>query len=200
MNFELQKRTTCTKKGLKSTASTERNESMSADPKSHGNTEVVELLRRTRDLLAGPTKNGENLAKVEEAHSFTAGGIPCEAWDELAGRWSITGALAKFAMAPLPWSKTPLPGVRTEVLFDSAFRYLFAAAILENPQTVNGVNNRGWDAVRDLIEFAILLAEHEVQVLPMLALPPGKTLSPELRERLERIVKVRGATSVQVPS
>lgn len=173
---------------------------MPADPKSHPNTEVVELLRRTKDLLAGPLKAGENLAKVEEAHSFTAGGFPCEAWDELAGRWTITGALAKFAMAPIPWSQTPLPGLRSEMLFDSAFRFLFAAAILENPQTVNGVNNRGWDAVRDLIEFAILLAEHEAQVLPMLVLPNGKTPSPELRERLERIVKVRGATEMQVPS
>jgi len=173
---------------------------MSADPKSHPNAEVVELLHRTRDLLAGPLKAGENLAKVEEAHSFTAAGIGCEAWDEMAGRWTITGALARFAMAPVPWSQTPKPGLRNELLFDAAFRFLFAAAILEAPQTVNGVNNRGWDSVRELIELAILLAEHEAQVLPVLMLPNGKTPSPELRRRLERIIKARGASAVQMPS
>jgi len=173
---------------------------MSTDPKSHPNTELVELLRRTRDLLAGPQKRGENLAKVEEAHSFTASGIGCEAWDETAARWTITGALARFAMAPLPWSKTPVSGLRGEVLFDDAFRYLFAAAILQAPQTVNGVNNRGWDAVRDLLEFAILLAEHEATIMPVLVLPQGGTPSPELRKRLEQILQARGASGVQVPS
>ena len=173
---------------------------MSADPKSHGNAEVVELLRRTKNLLAGPQKRGENLAKVEEAHSFTASGIGCEAWDESAARWTITGALARFAMNPIAWTVTPLPGLRNEMLFDDAFRYLFAAAILQAPQTVNGVNNRGWDAVRDLIEFAIMLAEHEASVLPVLVLPNGKTPSPELRKRLEQILQARGASNVQVPS
>lgn len=172
---------------------------MTADPKSHGNAEIVELLRRTKDLLAGPQKRGESLAKVEEAHSFTASGIGCEAWDETAARWTITGALARFCMAPIPWNVTPLPGLRSEVLFDEAYRFLFSAAILAAPQTVNGVNNRGWDAVRDLIELAILLAEHEAAILPMLILPQGKTPSPELRKRLEQIRQASGA-SVQIPS
>jgi hypothetical protein len=173
---------------------------MSTDLKSHPNTEVVELLRRTMDLLSGPQKLGENLAKVEEAHSFTASGIGCEAWDELAARWTIAGALAKFSMAPLPWSTTPMPGLRSEVLFDDAFRYLFAAAFLQAPQTVNGVNNRGWDAVRDLIEFAIMLAEHDARIAPMLVLPNGKTPSLELRKRLEQILQARGIQGAQVPS
>lgn len=177
-----------------------KGETVSTDPKSHPNVEVVELLRRTKDLLAGPQKNGAALAKVEEAHSFTASGIGCEAWDETAARWTITGALARFAMAPLPWSKTPMPGLRSEVLFDDVFRYLFAAAILQAPQTVNGVNNRGWDAVRDLIEFAILLAEHEATIMPVLVLPDGKVPSPDLRKRLEQIVQARGVSRLQVPS
>lgn len=176
---------------------------MSTDPKSHGNAEVVELLRRTLDLLAGPRKKGENLAKVEEAHSFTASGIGCEAWDEPAAKWSITGALAKFSMAPVSFSlipRGPMQPVRNEMLFDSAFRYLFAAAILQAPQTVNGVNNRGFDAVRDLITLAILLAEHEANVLPVLVLPQNMHPSPALRKRLEEILQARGASGVQVPS
>ena len=183
---------------------------MSTDPKSHPNAEVVELLRRTMDLLAGPQKRGENLAKVEEAHSFTASGIGCEAWDETAARWTITGALACLAMAPLSWAETGLPvkvsaginlsALRNEVLFDDAFRYLFAAAILQAPQTVNGVNNRGWDAVRELIDLAILLAEHEASVLPLLMLPQNTHPSPELRKRLEQIQQARGASNLQVPS
>lgn len=172
---------------------------MSTDPKSHPNAQLVEVLRRTLDLLAGPTKHGENLAKVEEAHSFTASGIGCEAWDETAARWTITGALAKFCMAPLPWAITPMPGLRSEVLFDDAFRLLFAAAILAAPQTVNGVNNRGWDAVKDLIEFAILLAEQQATVMPVLVLPQNTHPSPELRKKLEQILQTRGA-GVQVPS
>jgi hypothetical protein len=165
--------------------------------------EVVDLLRRTLELLAGPTKHGENLAKVEEAHSFTASGIGCEAWDETAARWSITGALARFSMAPLGWvesAKLPVRGVRSENLFDSAYYYVFAAAILQAPQTVNGVNNRGWDAARDLLEFATLLAENEADVMPVLILPKGRIPTPALRERIEQIVKARGAQSIQVPS
>lgn len=181
---------------------------MPIDPKSHGNAEVVELLRRTMDLLAGPLKKGENLAKVEEAHSFTASGIGCEAWDETAARWSITGALAKFSMAPIAWQLLPpgsprLTGIgkmRSELVFDSAFRYLFAAAIMAAPQTVNGVNNRGWDAARDLITLAILLAEHEANVLPALILPGNTHPSPELRKRLEEILEARSASGVQIPS
>ena len=180
---------------------------MSTDPKfhidkgsAHPNGEVVDLLRRTLDLLAGPQKNGANLAKVEEAHSFTASGIGCEAWDETAAKWSIIGALARFSMAPFPWPATPLPGMRKEVLFDDAFRFLFAAAVLQAPQTVNGVNNRGWDAARDLIEFAILLAEHQATIIPMLALPGNTHPSPELRKRLEQILQARGIQNVQVPS
>ena len=81
---------------------------MNPDAKSNPNAEVIELLRRTLDLLAGPDKKGSNLARVEEAHSFTASGIGCEAWDETAARWTITGALAKFAMAPIPrWAIDP---------------------------------------------------------------------------------------------
>lgn len=80
---------------------------MSADPKSHENWEVVDLLRRTLDLLAGPQKNGANLAKVEEAHSFTESGIGCEAWDETAARWTIVGALARFTIKPLSWLDFP---------------------------------------------------------------------------------------------
>lgn len=186
---------------------------MKADPKSHENAQVVDALQRTKDLLAGPQKRGENLAKVEEAHSFTASGIGCEAWDEVAARWTITGALAKFCMAPIPWTALPCerplpgashlatlpPGLRSELIFDSAFRYLFAAAILQAPQTVNGVNNRGWDAVRDLIELAIILAEHEASIMPMLILPNGRVPSPELRTRLEQILKT-SAAGAQVPS
>jgi len=164
---------------------------MKTDPKSHPNAEVVELLRRTKDLLAGPQKLGENLAKVEEGHSFTASGIGCEAWDPLAARWTITGALAKLCMAPIPWPTSPMPGLRSEFLFDGAFRFLYGAAILEAPQTVNGVNNRGWDAVRDLIELAILLAEHQAAILPVLSLPNGPAISFELRKRLERIAQQR---------
>jgi hypothetical protein len=181
---------------------------VSTDPNVHGNAEVVDLLNRTLDLLAGPRKNGENLAKVEEAHSFTASGIGCEAWDETAARWSITGALAKFAMAPIPWQRLP-PGappctgigtMRSEIVFDDAFRHLFAAAILQAPQTVNGVNNRGFSAVRDLITMAILLAEHGASILPVLVLPENTHPSPELRKRLDEIAQTRGASSVQVPS
>lgn len=170
---------------------------MTADPKSHPNTEVVELLRRTKDLLGGPDKNGAALAKVEEAHSFSSSGIGCEAWDELAARWTLTGALAKFSMAPIPWPKSPMPGLRSEVLFDGAFRFLFGAAILEAPQTVNGVNNRGWDAVRDLIELAILLAEHQAAILPVLSLPGGPP-SFELRKRLARIAETKNLGSLPV--
>jgi hypothetical protein len=173
---------------------------MNTDPKSHPNAEIIELFRRTLDLLAGPQKNGANLSKVEEAHSFTASGIGCEAWDETAARWTITGALAKFSMAPIPWNVTPMPGLRSEIRFDDAFRYLFAAAFLQAPQTVNGVNNRGWNAVRDLIEFAILLAEHDAHIAPMLVLPNGRTPSLELRKRLEQILQTRGIQGVQVPS
>lgn len=173
---------------------------MATDPKSHPNAEVVELLRRTMDLLAGPLKKGENLAKVEEFHSFTASGIGCEGWDETAAKWSIVGALAKFSMDPFSWNVTPISGLRNEELFDSTFRWLFAAAILDHPQTVNGANNRGWDAVRDLIEFAILLAENEAQVLPVVFLPPHKVPSPELRKRLQQIQQARGVNIAQVPS
>jgi hypothetical protein len=175
---------------------------------------VIELLRRVLDLLAGPQKHGENLAKVEEAHSFTASGIGCEAWDEVAARWSITGALAKFSMAPLAWTalprEHPLPGVsrsgtpvrslRSEIYFDEAFRYLFGAAIMEAPQTVNGVNNRGWDAVKNLIELAIMLAEHDATIMAAMYLPNGRTMSPELRKRLEGILQARAASGKQVPS
>lgn len=171
---------------------------MPTDPKSHPNAEVVELLRRTRDLLAGPQKNGANLAKVEEAHSFTASGIGCEAWDELAARWTITGALAKFSMAPIPWPTSPIPGLRNEAVFDCAFRFLYGAAIIEAPQTVNGVNNRGWDAVRDLIELAILLAEEGAAILPVVAMPHGKVPSPELRKHLERIAQAKQLGSLPV--
>ena len=181
---------------------------MSPDPKAHGNAEVVELLKRTLDLLAGPNKKGENLAKVEEAHSFSASGIGCEAWDETAARWTVTGALARFSMAPIPWQLLPpgapactgVQGMRSEIVFDAAFRHLFAAAILEAPLTVNGVNNRGFHAVRDLITLAILLAEHGASILPVLVLPENTHPSPELRKRLEQIVQSRGADSVQVPS
>jgi hypothetical protein len=189
-----------------------KGKTMNTDPKSHPNAELVELLRRTLDLLGGPKKDGANLAKVEEAHSFTASGIGCEAWDELAARWSITGALARFSMKPLSWSDLPRPEpgegyrndppiktMRSEFLFDAAFRYVFGAAILQAPQTVNGVNNRGWDAVRDVIQLAILLAENEAAVLPAMMLPPGKTPSPRLREYLERILQAQGADN-QVPS
>jgi hypothetical protein len=178
---------------------------MTADLKSHPNAEVVELLRRTRDLLGGPEKNGAALAKVEEAHSFTASGIGCEAWDTLAARWTLTGALAKFSMAPIPWQLLPpgspqctgVKGMRSEIVFDAAFRFLFGAAILEAPQTVNGVNNRGWDAVRDLIEFAILLAEHQAAILPALSLPGGLP-SFELRKRLEGIAQTKNLGSLPV--
>lgn len=185
---------------------------MKPDPKAHGNAEIVDLLRRMLDLLGGPdyTHPGGNLAKVEEAHSFTASGISCEAWDQTAARWTLVGALAKFCMAPAGLSDLPDPALReavsawklaarNAVLFDDSFRYLFSAAILQAPQTVNGVNNRGWDATRDLLEFAILLAEHEAVVMPMLVLPDGRVPSPELRKRLEQIMQVKGA-SVQVPS
>jgi hypothetical protein len=166
--------------------------------------EVVDLLRRTLDLLAGPTKRGENLAHVEEAHSFTAAGIGCEAWDELAARWSIVGAMAKFSMDSFT-AQAPLTGslalrIRREELFDAAFRYVFAAAILQAPQTVNGVNNRGWDAARDLLEFATLLAENEADVIPFLILPQGRVPTPALRQRLEQIAKARGAQLIQMPS
>jgi hypothetical protein len=183
---------------------------MKPDPKSHPNAEVVDVLRRTLDLLAGPDKKGSALAKIEESHSFTASGIGCEAWDETAAKWSIIGALAKFTMPVLPWNVTPVPGagstlnppgirLRKEILFDDSFRYLLAAAIMERPQTVNGVNNRGWDAVRDLIELAILLAEQDARILPALILPNGGVPSPELRKRLERIA-LMGKAGVQVPS
>ena len=167
----------------------------------------MDLLRRALDLLAGPQKNGANLARVEEAHSFTASGIGCEAWDELAAKWSITGALAKFSMAPVGWSSIPgemrsgpIRNMRKEVLFDSAFRFLFAAAIIQAPQTVNGVNNRGWDAVRDVLDLAILLAENSAAVMPVIALPPNAVPSPELRKRLQELAQARGIESVQVPS
>ena len=183
---------------------------MNTDPKAHGNAEVVELLKRTLDLLAGPNKKGENLAKVEEAHSFSASGIGCEAWDETAARWTVTGALAKLSMSPFHWADLPKnapgagytfsPPIRNEIVFDAAFRHLFAAAILEAPQTVNGVNNRGFHAVRDLITLAILLAEHGASILPVLVLPENTHPSPELNKRLEEIVQSRGANSVQVPS
>ncbi len=173
---------------------------MKPDTKAHGNAEVIEILRRTKDLLAGPTSwPGKNLAKVEESHSFTASGIGCEAWDVSASRWTLVGALAKFSMAPIGWAVTPVPGLRGEMLFDAAFNLLFAAAVIQAPQTVNGVNNRGWDAVRDLLDLAILLAEHEAAVMPMLVLPNGRVPSPELRKRLEQIMQVKGA-GVQVPS
>jgi hypothetical protein len=180
------------------------------DSKTHPNTETIELLRRTLDLLAGSDKKGSNLARVEEAHSFTASGIGCEAWDETAARWTITGALAKFAMAPIPWPDLhlPKPGsliprpvmLRNELLFDGAFRHLFAAAVLQAPQTVNGVNNRGWDAVRDLIELAILLADNQATIMPVLALPKGSVPSLALRKRLEQIAQASGAEMFQRPS
>lgn len=177
---------------------------MNSDPKSHPNAEVVDLLRRTLELLAGPTKHGENLAKVEEAHSFTASGIGCEAWDETAAKWSIIGALARFTIKPLSWRALPrspaVPRIYEEITFDSAFRYLFGAAIMEAPQTVNGVNNRGWDAVKSLIELAILMAEQDATVMPALYLPNGKVMSPDLRKRLEQIIHARSATNLQIPS
>ena len=181
---------------------------MNADVKSHSNGEVVDLLRRTLDLLAGPQKNGANLAKVQETHSFTVSGIGCEPWDELAAKWSITGALAKFSMARIPWqllppgspSLTGVRGMRSEIAFDSAFRYLFGAAIMEAPQTVNGVNNRGWDAVKNLLEMAILLAEHDARVMPALYLSNGKIMSPDLRTRLESVIRARQPSGLQVPS
>lgn len=175
---------------------------MKPDPQADRNPEITDLLLKTKALLAGPQKLGENLAKVEEAHSFTASGIGCEAWDATAARWTLVGALAKFSMAPPPWSAgvpAPLVGIRSEVLFDGAFRYLFAAAIIQAPQTVNGVNNRGWDAVRDLIDFAILLAEHGAVIRPDVILPPGVHPSPELRKCFEEISGVKVA-NVQVPS
>ena len=172
---------------------------MKPEPELNPNAEVVDVLRQVLDLLAGADKQGSALAKVEEAHSFTASGIGCEAWSETAAKWSITGALAKFTMPVLPWNVSPLPGLRDEVLFDDTFRYLYAAAIMERPQTVNGVNNRGWAAVQDLIELAILLACENATVIPALIMPPGAVPSPELRKRLERIALMNKAI-VQAPS
>lgn len=177
---------------------------MTTDPNSHPNAEVMDLLRRTLGLLAGPQKNGGNLAKVEEAHSFTESGIGCEAWDETAARWTITGALARFTIKPLSWRVVPrsplLPRIYEEITFDGAFRYLLGAAIMEAPQTVNGVNNRGWDAVKSLIELAILMAEQDATVMPTLYLPNDKVMSPDLRKRLEQIIHARSASNLQVPS
>jgi hypothetical protein len=62
------------------------------------------------------------------------------------------------------------------------------------------VNNRGWDAVRDLIDLAILLAEHEASVMPLLVLPQNTHPSPELRKRLEQILQAKGASNLQMPS
>jgi len=169
--------------------------------KQHQNAAVLEVLKQVADLLAGPEKRGSALARVEESHSFTASGIGCQAWDETAAKWSIIGALAKFTMPLVPWNVSPMPGLRNEALFDAAFNYLLAAAILQAPQTVNGVNNRGFHAVQDLIELATLLAEHEAAVLPALIIPPhvhGGAPSPELRKHLERIMQARNL--VQVPS
>lgn len=173
---------------------------MNADRKDKPNAEIVELLHRVLDLLNGPQKNGGNLARVEEVHSFTASGIACEPWDETAARWTIAGALGKFSMTPIPWPATPLPGLRGEMLYDAAYRYLFAAAIIAAPQTVNGVNNRGWDAARDTIELAILLAEHGASIMPALMLPNGVLPSPELRKRLEMLAGISQAGKIQVPS
>lgn len=181
---------------------------MKPDPQANHSPEIVDVLRRARDLLAGPAKRGEKLAHVVESHSFTASGLPCEPWYADAARWSLLGALAKFTMDPLFVGGLPpglaaagpnMPQLRREQLFDAAFTFLFAAAVLQAPQTVNGVNNRGWDQVRDLIDLAVLLAEHGATIMPMLVLPKDRHPSPELRKRLEEIVQARGA-SIQVPS
>ena len=178
---------------------------MNPDPQAHSNQDVVDLLRRVLDLLGGPQKNGAALARVEEAHSFTASGIGCEAWDETAASGPSWARSARFSIAPVSWTdiaaeRDASAAMRNEVRFDEAFRYLLGAAIMEAPQTVNGVNNRGWDSVKSLLELAILLAENNATVMPGLFLPVGRTMSPDLKKRLEQVIHARQATNLQVPS
>lgn len=163
----------------------------------HPNAEILDLLRRTRELLDGPQKNGGNYAKVIETHAFTASGIGVEDSDETAARWTVVGALAKLGMPRMAWTRAPIPGLRDTQNFDAAWNFLYGASILQGPYTVNGVNNRGWEQVRDLLDFAILLAEECVAVTPVAGMAAGAVPSLALRRRFELIAKTRG---VEIPS
>lgn len=163
----------------------------------HPNAAIIELLRRTRELLDGPQKNGGNYGKVIETHAFTASGIGVEDSEETAVRWSMVGALAKLGMPRLPWTRSPIPGLVDTQNFDAAWNFLYGASILQGPYTVNGINNRGWDHAKDLLDFAILLAEEMVAITPVAAMASGVPPSLNLRRRFEAIAKARG---VQIPS
>lgn len=169
---------------------------MNDQKEKHPNAEILDLLRRTRELLDGPQKNGGNYAKVIETHAFTAGGIGVDDSNETAARWTVVGALAKLGMPRFAWTAAPVPGLRDTQNFDAAWRFLYGAALLQGPYTVNGINNRGWEQIRDLIDFAILLADESVSVLPQ-ALHPG-TPSLALRRRFEMIAAAR--PGVEIPS
>jgi hypothetical protein len=169
------------------------------------NREIADLLRRVRDLLGGPQRNGANLAQVKESHSYTAGGLEIDPWDPAAARWSLQGALAKFSMpivtpeAGKPWNPAlAAMGVRAEGHFDEAYNFLYAAAVMHGPFTPSGINNQGWDAARDLLDLAITLCENHAAVLPMLSLPVDRAPSPELRMRIERLAQGRGLANLPV--
>lgn len=170
---------------------------MSEPEKAHPNAEILDLLRRTRELLDGPQKDGANYAKVVECHAFTPAGIAVDDSEETAARWSVVGALAKLGMPRFAWTKAPVPGLRDTQNFDAAWQFLYGAALLQGPYTVNGINNRGWEPCRDLLDFAILLAEECAVIVPQAALATGQAPSLALRRRFEAIAKARG---VEIPS
>lgn len=163
---------------------------------------AVEVLRKARALLAGevfsrtsPLVNGANKDEIipawcpcYELHAQEANSRPCDPWYELTAKWSVIGALARYGMRPIPLS--PLPGMRDETRFNAAWKYLFMAALVKSggTSTVNGINNQGWEATKELLDFAIKLAENQAELLLTLAVEPDSELGREMKSASATVV------------
>src|SRR5215469_5510361 len=156
----------------------------------HPNADVIEVLQKVRELLDGPEKNAACYAPAIECHAFNEGGYPVDDLDAAAVRWSVVGALAKLGMPRvMPWivGKAPegLGTQRDSRVFDKAFGFLYAAAAVQGPYTINGISNRSWDSARDLLLFAELLATEQVVIASQPIVTTGRQPSLELQRKFE---------------
>lgn len=158
---------------------------------------AIKVLRQAQRLLTGEVVNkysslvnaenwGKHIpawCKTIEIHATDEKGNFTEPWDESACRWTAIGAVARYAMKPIPLS--PVPGLRDESQFNAAWKYLFMAALIQSggTSTPNGINNNGFEATKGLIDFAIRLAENKAELLITLAVEPESELGKEMSEK-----------------
>lgn len=151
---------------------------------------AIKVLRQAQRILTGAFHGSRitghespQWTKCVEVHATDEKGNFTEPWDESACRWTVIGAVARYAMKPIPLS--PVPGLRDESQFNAAWKYLFMAALIQSggTSTPNGINNNGFEATKGLIDFAIRLAENKAELLITLAVEPESELGKEMSEK-----------------